>query len=448
LLRLYDLIVDLIWDDSFESSRGMKYLDGMITTVREMRGKPVSIWIDTFCVPLEKETRKLAIATLPKVYGGAAKTVVLDSELQRLSGRNSPAENLMCVAFSGWMRRAWTFQEAALADNRLKILFSDGLVDLAATLGQNFTVIALAGFGLSTFPSAGRIAQSFFSAQSNLLIEVARRMGGLDQESLDIMRQTMESSGRMLTETSDTDKTFSIPTDILQSAQSFFLGMVTAWSLPLFTSKGGAQQAGRMSASWNALRWRSTSKEEDKLIIFATAWSMTPADFASVQQLLSVPKENRMRKWIESQECLPLGLLFVDGPHMQEKGLRWAPTAIHMTELQDSTAVPRSVSDKRLKVKKPGFLLFPGETLSGGDFIITDIENLLCYKVTLSPIEASSIGNSSSGPLGLILLKTMTQFFVEVGVLIHVTDQREDLIHGIFAFQVGVEFVSGSSAAE
>lgn len=158
---LYDLLVDIIWDvadeglSTFTTKEGIEKLGynhelekkifGYAGTAYKMvrpfakagyqsyryfQGKPVTIWMDTLCIPLERQFRKLAIAGMIDVYPVAAMTVVLDSQLRKLNFKaieNSPWEQLVHIGLSGWMRRAWTFQEAVLSGDKLRIVFADGI---------------------------------------------------------------------------------------------------------------------------------------------------------------------------------------------------------------------------------------------------------------------------------------------------------------------------------
>jgi hypothetical protein len=56
-------------------------------------------WIDTLCVPLEKEARKIALSKISTVFRQAKTVLVLDSELIRYNHSNCH-ESLMRVAVS------------------------------------------------------------------------------------------------------------------------------------------------------------------------------------------------------------------------------------------------------------------------------------------------------------------------------------------------------------
>ncbi len=112
------------------SSRLRKWFKSLLNRTR------VIFWIDTLCVPVGEEHRSLrsqAILQIKDTYQKSYKMLVLDAELERFSGRQSPEECFARVFASSWMRRRWTAQEFALA-KRTYIRFSDTLFDLDAVL--------------------------------------------------------------------------------------------------------------------------------------------------------------------------------------------------------------------------------------------------------------------------------------------------------------------------
>lgn len=91
-------------------------------------------WIDSFCVPLEKEARKIALSKISTVFRQAKTVLVLDSELIRYNHSNCH-ESLMRVAVSDWSRRVWTLQESSLS-HKLLIRFKNKAVDLKGELQE------------------------------------------------------------------------------------------------------------------------------------------------------------------------------------------------------------------------------------------------------------------------------------------------------------------------
>jgi hypothetical protein len=90
----------------------------------------MAVWIDTLCVPVEPETRMLAMLQFPDVYAQAKRVVVLDGELQRASVDASYEELGVRICISGWMRRVWTLEEGVIGRDRLWIKFREELIPL------------------------------------------------------------------------------------------------------------------------------------------------------------------------------------------------------------------------------------------------------------------------------------------------------------------------------
>jgi hypothetical protein len=113
----------------------------------DKEGNPVLlVWLDTLCCPVvPPEAKTKAIKKMRKVYSNADQVLVLDSGLQqynvdgwdqfRVAAPNSihPIELLLRIFTSGWMRRLWTFQEAALP-RHLHFQFADVVISMEELL--------------------------------------------------------------------------------------------------------------------------------------------------------------------------------------------------------------------------------------------------------------------------------------------------------------------------
>lgn len=96
------------------------------------------LWMDTFCIPVEKKNdhldhvrRKMkskAIAMMTPIYARADRVVALDFEIQStLHNHMTFTELTARLAVCGWMTRAWTLQEGALA-SKLCVQFKNGFL--------------------------------------------------------------------------------------------------------------------------------------------------------------------------------------------------------------------------------------------------------------------------------------------------------------------------------
>ncbi|KAF3914814.1 hypothetical protein ABW20_dc0103032 [Dactylellina cionopaga] len=90
---------------------------------------PIGLWLDTLCIPLEKDYRKLAIKRMVDTYAKSDRVLMIDAELTRIPMDQIPKRELLVrIAGSNWMRRMWTLQEAALNIENLYIQFADGVL--------------------------------------------------------------------------------------------------------------------------------------------------------------------------------------------------------------------------------------------------------------------------------------------------------------------------------
>ncbi|EPS37778.1 hypothetical protein H072_8462 [Dactylellina haptotyla CBS 200.50] len=97
---------------------------------RNKQSKPVGMWLDTLCIPLEKEYRKLAIKRMVDTYAKSDKVLMIDAEFTQISMADIPPRELLVrISGSNWMRRMWTLQEAALNVENLYVQFADGVFE-------------------------------------------------------------------------------------------------------------------------------------------------------------------------------------------------------------------------------------------------------------------------------------------------------------------------------
>lgn len=123
-----------VWSDGLGNPRAnslptcqlLRLLDLAAGVDADQDGKDgVGLWIDTLCVPLEKNKRILALRQMGKAYTDAQHVLVIDNELQSFSLDCSDEEKLARVLLSGWMQRLWTLEEGVLGRDRLHFQFHE-----------------------------------------------------------------------------------------------------------------------------------------------------------------------------------------------------------------------------------------------------------------------------------------------------------------------------------
>ena len=95
-------------------------------------------WIDSLCIPADRETRKLAIASMARTYKSASATVILDSQIQRCNYERSLETRLLALSMSKWQERLWTLQESSLSKNLWCLFMDDRLVRIESLFSEEY----------------------------------------------------------------------------------------------------------------------------------------------------------------------------------------------------------------------------------------------------------------------------------------------------------------------
>ncbi|KAK3687902.1 HET domain-containing protein [Podospora appendiculata] len=364
----------------------------VITPIHQYRNNPVRFWMDTLCVPLDKPYRKRAISQMKEVYARAHMTIVLDSELQAFDARGCSDEELVTrMGLSGWMRRAWTFQEGALAADMMRFSFHDGPTALPLWKGEDF----YGSFAYSN-PKTAKVLASMEEKFANWI--------GVTEE--------IKIPQSRLYEMALARKTFSLGRIALEDSKLLFIGMKAAWVAVSAYYSIPRQQATRLIGVWNGLRIRATSHESDRFICYATSCASTGTEQKVLQGLLNLPHEQRMKSWVGMQPVVPSGLLFIAGERYDDPGYRWVPTKVHPVALDDDGFAVREPQSEAFVFKKPGFIIdrgleseakeAPAGTRLDKAFTIFDSETGLRYSVGFIDMPPADVA-CATGPTAIIL---------------------------------------------
>jgi hypothetical protein len=224
----------------------------------------------------------------------------------------------------------------------------------------------------------------------------------------------------------------------------------------------------RIIAAWNGLQCRVTSRENDKLFIFAIACITNPKELTLVQDLMQTPAQEQMKMWISQQVCLPEGFLFTKGPRLRELGWRWAPASVHHSAIVHDRCVDRAPADTSLKVVNPGFLISAGDALMGCKvFTFQESEVLPRYRVTLDTENLPAVGGRdvpgmqglhTGSTLGLVMGKSGIDIKIgsgsdadvkeEMGALIEVISTGDGVVRGSFLCTVDFIIEKSSGTTE
>ena len=98
----------------------------------------VLLWCDTLCCPAEAgEAKSIALKQMKRTYLEACCVLVLENSLRTFDVREAGNNEIAIrIATSGWMRRLWTFQEAALSleNSRLWFCFKESFINIQTLL--------------------------------------------------------------------------------------------------------------------------------------------------------------------------------------------------------------------------------------------------------------------------------------------------------------------------
>jgi hypothetical protein len=247
-------------------------------------------WIDTLCIPQDKDLKSLAINSIPAVYAGAVQVLVLDAEMERacLEGSQWP-EVAGKLIFSAWSGRSWTLEEAGFS--------SDCYVKLADAYFRPLS---------STTPST--VAYKLVGQHiRGLLKPDPDRSPGRDFDRA-LMQMVSTPIEKVLTEmfTRGSARNEDSLDDIQEIRQT------------------------RLLSTWNGLTNRQTSVEADKLTIFVHLLDLNPFE------VMDAPSARPQKLGIDLEARLPVS---EDSTGMEAKGQQSIGGASPLKAEQDRAAL-------------------------------------------------------------------------------------------------------------
>ncbi|KAI0770005.1 hypothetical protein C8Q74DRAFT_1369239 [Fomes fomentarius] len=260
------IAISHVWADGLGSTTEQGLPACQVARISDVASRLVpgsgAFWIDSLCIPgSNKELRKCAIRLMADTYRGAAKVVVLDAELGRLSTSSTPLKEVaLRIAMSAWMRRIWTLQEGLLS-RELYFEFADGI-----------------------FPFK-RVTDTWFHARE----QIPSSLGLIRDPFLEIC---MPESTKML-------NLLQPEHDGLEVLKSYSLEFVLA-----------------------LLGDRSTSKAEDETPAIA---ALVGVDIKKLLAVEGADARMKTFLLELNTNRLPAAIIFGHGPKLQIPGFRWAP---------------------------------------------------------------------------------------------------------------------------
>lgn len=162
----------------------------------------------------------------------------------------------------------------------------------------------------------------------------------------------------------------------------------------------------RFRRCWENMRWRSTSREHDKLLVFGSLLGI------ETSTILEVPVEQRMQKILSMITQVPGNILFEPGQRIQADGYHWGlqyfPAASHFKSRVDGVIFTRS--EKGLEVLYTGFSSTPlhnASTHTNDMFFLQDSKDLTWYSIQIlreegTPTWSEMLARCSNG-IGILI---------------------------------------------
>ncbi|OBT60806.1 hypothetical protein VE03_09904 [Pseudogymnoascus sp. 23342-1-I1] len=341
-----------------------EHVDNWLDTLKASgQYQKVNLWMDTICIPLIPESRKIAITQINDVYSGSFYTIALDSGLESLPDTASNTEIFLRLELSSWKGRCWTFLERERSTYHLRLKVGNRLLDIVEMFEfdkldglyqfNSFNIAKLRCFNnwckfngilklkgfqglnpLQLFNSSGGITPDRLLELHNDFIGVTT------SEPMKESMATWEEASQ-----GKYGESFSLLKRIERQTQQRFFK----------TYMGFLNEETSMISTWNDLAARSATRVPDRLIIFVSSLDIA-SNAGTLKEIMQLEKEERMEAWIRKQSLIPVDFLFLKSPHLLTPGLRWAPNDVYPINL-GSEVTSRSLDELELRITRPGILL-------------------------------------------------------------------------------------------
>lgn len=399
----------------------LRRIQDLVNGLYKARG-PIDIpfWMDTLCVPLKPEDRRVAIQGMKGVYQEAEKVIVLDTFLESCQLSTNTVENLMKIRCSSWMQRLWTFQEGILA----------------RSLHFQFAAVSMRGEEL--LDGLIRSRRAFLK---NTKVEVDHLLKTRVQVSNSVVKRliSMVDSFSGVLVNLDLVLTHDV---IASDARRCFKRIRFPHSFDSHTLLKKQHEAEVLSKLSQSLRWRITTRDEDEALVLTNLLGLSTKD------LLDARAEITMGRVFKSMSAVPVDVLFTPREHLHGPGCSWIPKSLLYgqghTGLNSREGV---VTRQGLKVELPGIIL---GTLKRNNFavnngatvslIIQSDENAYSMRVMYAQDadDVQRVGNlalesenaNSTEVFAVILERLLPKFTPVKGALIKVTNKGSKKLIG------------------
>jgi hypothetical protein len=322
---------------------------------------PGLIWLDTLCCPVgPPDAKQLALEKLPNPYIHASHVLVLDNSLTSVSSKPlHPIEKTARILTSGWMRRLWTLQEAALPKSLWfryldEVVSIDSLKEALSELWQNQYYYR--GI-INDFNSQFRILISFHHARL-LGLEGFTRPRLEDLDAALLYRAASKRSDEALCIATlmeiSLDQILAVEPSLNEQEKGVYKNElpIEIESVPLLDGKHTEVE----------VKKEGTTK--------SGVWTLSRDELReSVDGKLHVARMQKMWELLaQSRGGLPVDIIFLQEPRLPTPGWRWAPYSLldryhglgypaGARRVRWASSQLVSPTERGLRVQLPGLLL-------------------------------------------------------------------------------------------
>lgn len=334
----------------------LKRIQTLVNDLYQECDGPVPFWIDTICVPLQKDSRKQAIRRMGQTYRDSDKVLVLDSWLLRSTLPDYRELGLLRIKCCTWAQRLWTLQEGMIAA-------VEGVYFQTATGPIN--------------------EEDMYDATCCTMYDLVKGLIGTEEDPLseehsDLTHHILEATDRLIeidgvryTSLGRGDektpanrlvqrvKGWTEFNDVFVEGRSYLQGL--RWPLRVARNRhtdNEILETNELMFIGHGMKDRATSKPEDEPVCLATLLGFDVRDLLDVDDV-----GERMKMVLSRLHIVSKDLLFSHAKQIDQDGYRWAPISFMMSRKEYgpptllSPSSTATVTPEGLRVRLYGLVL-------------------------------------------------------------------------------------------
>lgn len=328
-----------VWSDGLGNPRNntlptcqLQKIQQWVDDLYPESSKHVPFWIDTLCVPLEKEVRKQAIRLMGKTYHASDKVLVLDGWLMKTEISGNYELDFLKLKSCTWTQRLWTLQEGMLAKHK-SLLFQTQQGSISeehlfedSDSSTGYTTSVLRGL-------VGRNGDTLADEQPEITTAILNTLERHTTIWEDSPAHGFLSKYYDTANTEDQNKrgliselhSWLIHNFVWVEGRDYFVSLrrplaITSTNLPDRIRHAPINQSNDVLVVGHNMKNRSTSRIEDEAVCFATLLGL------DIGPILDRPStEERMELVFSQLKHVSAKIIFSHSRRIEKEGFRWAP---------------------------------------------------------------------------------------------------------------------------